>query len=81
MPSDTPNSIFIEDVMDIEKQLMRLGEHWKSLLEADTKLAFQGGLYRFHHSTEVMQVCVSGSLPTSPTFVNPRTAARTTRRR
>ena len=60
MPLDTPKSIFIKEVMDIGEQLTLLGEHWRGLLEADTKVAFQDGLHRLHHSTEIMQVCVSG---------------------
>ena len=45
MPSDTPKSIFIKEVMDIGEQLTLLGEHWRGLLEADTKVAFQDGLH------------------------------------
>ena len=55
-----PTVSFRNELIDIGEQLMLLGEHWKSLLEADTKVAFQNGLHRLHHSTEVMQVCVSG---------------------
>ena len=55
-----PTVSFRNELIDIGEQLMLLGEHWKSLLEADTKVAFQNGLHRFHHSTEVVHVCVSG---------------------
>ena len=60
MPSDKPSSIFLQDVMAIGEQLTLLSEHRKGLLEANTMVAFQNALDRFHLSMEVLQVCVSG---------------------
>jgi hypothetical protein len=59
MPSDKPSSIFLQDVMAIGEQLTLLSEHRKGLLEANTMVAFQNALDRFHLSMEVLQVCVS----------------------